>query len=206
MADINEQIAFAVVDIETTGLSADLDVPLEFGIKLIDRVGYEIAQAEWLIWEQSPQYVRGLQRGKANDFVNTMHEKSGLWLDLAAAVPGEDLWTPSEFDKSVVAWLDEQGAPEELGMFGNSTGSLDRPFTLKYFPLLNVRLGYRNIDMSTIKELVKKLNPDLWENIKPIVGNKENATHRVMGDVDACILEYRTYGIEFLMVGEEVNF
>lgn len=212
---MDENIAWAVVDIETTGLDAQQDVPLEVGIKLIDRVGYEIAAAEWLIYEdpeESWAYKNGLERGKANKFVNPMHEKSGLWFNLASGTPGEDLWTRVEFDNAVCEWLDSVGAPNPetdgvgLGMFGNSTGSLDRPFTLQHFPKLNARLGYRNIDMSTIKELVKKLNPELWEGIKHIVGNKSQATHRVMDDIDACILEYRTYGIEFLMVGEEVNF
>lgn len=216
MADrqINEDIAWAVVDIETTGLDAKLDVPLEVGIKLIDRVGFVIDEAEWLVYEdpaQSLDYKIGLERGKANPFVNPMHEKSGLWLDLVSSPPAE-LFSREAFDESVVGWLEACGAPTKdddgvgLGMMGNSVGSLDRPFTIEHFPRLNLFLGYRNIDISTIKELVKKLNPDLYANLKPIIGDKSKADHRVLSDIDACILEYRTYGIEFLIVGEEVNF
>lgn len=200
---IDERIAWAVLDMETTGLSATSDVPLELGIKLIDLSGYVIAEKAMLISENTSRYNEGYRRGKADPFVNAMHNESGLWEDLSDA---DEVYSLKETDWLMTQWLRDCGAPMGLGMMGNSIGSLDRPFTLNYFPHLDEFLGYRNIDMSTLKELVKKLNPELYKQIEHIVSNKESATHRVMGDIDACILEYRTYGIEFLLVGDEVDF
>jgi len=200
----DDKIAWAVIDIETTGLDAELDVPIEVGIKLIEVSGLVVAEAEWLVWEDSSDYEIGFERGKSNKFVQPMHQKSGLWHDLTVSHSNE-LYTREEFDIAICEWLDDMGCPLMIGMMGNSTGSLDRPFTLRHFPKLNERLGYRNIDMSTLKELVRKLNPTLWENIKPIVANKDLAEHRVMSDIDACIAEYRCYAMEFLMVGNEID-
>jgi len=199
-------IAYAVVDMESTGLSAEFDVPLELGIKLIDVVGYVVAEASWLVWENNDNFQASVQRGRDNTFVNDMHTKSGLWDDLSDIDHAELPTTSREaVDELVCDFLQDHDVKwGSLGMMGNSIGSLDRPFALVHFPKLNEALGYRNIDMSTLKELMKRTNPDLLENLRPIVLDKSNATHRVLDDIDACITEYRAYLQEFLIVDVEV--
>lgn len=183
----------AVTDLETTGLNANDCIPLEVGIKIIDKEGFVFGERSWLIWEPGPEWSIKMMEGAANKFVGPMHEKSGLWDDLIEE-RGKATHTREEADQAIVEWLDEMEVRHgSLPMMGNSIGSLDRPFCLVHFPLFNAALSYRNIDMSTIKEIVKAVNPSLYENLEPIIGNKENATHRVLGDIDACILEYRAY-------------
>lgn len=188
------------VDIETTGLDAYDDVPLELGIILADEWGNELHSWQTLVWEENDKrFQKGVNRGKRNEFVNPMHEKSGLWSDLETF----DTMTRDEADIEAVYFLEKLGVSKgTLAMSGNSIGSLDRPFALIHFPKLNAFLSYRNIDMSSIKEVVRLTNPGLYENLKPIIGTKENADHRVLGDCRAALEEYKAYLEEFLIVGD----
>jgi oligoribonuclease (3'-5' exoribonuclease) len=185
-------------DLETTGLSARDDVPLELGIIITDNYGREIASRSWLINEKNnSNFQRAILRGKENEFVGPMHEKSGLW----DALEKEPTWPRREVDLAAVKflkdWKVEQG---DLPLCGNSIGSLDRPFILVHFPELRDFLSYRNIDMSTFKEICKRRNPGLYENLKPIIGTKELADHRTLSDCRASIREYQTYCEEFLIL------
>jgi oligoribonuclease (3'-5' exoribonuclease) len=193
----NENVFAAVVDLETTGLRASMDVPLEVGIKLIDKEGYVFAAGAWLIWEDNFTFESGIARGRKNEFVNAMHEKSGLWSDLEAARTGMSRsFTRDEVDNALCDFLREAIGEDAFGtipMMGNSIGSLDRPFSLVHFPMFNSALSYRNIDVSTINEICKAVNPGLLENLRPIIGDKSNSKHRVLDDIDACIVEYRAY-------------
>lgn len=191
----------AWVDLETTGLDANEDVPLELGIILSDRFGHEVACAKWLIWEDNAEFLRGVRRGHENEFVQPMHEASGLWEDLLQRAS----CTRDQVDEFVCDFLQNWGVKYgTLPMAGNSIGSLDRPFTLVHFPKFNTALHYRNIDISSTKETVKLLNPDLFENLKPIIGTKADATHRVLDDCRASIREYQAYIREFYMIDPEL--
>lgn len=197
---MDERIWAAVVDIETTGLSAQDCIPLELGIRLIDKEGFGIAEMDWLIWEPGHDWSVKMMEGAANKFVGPMHTASGLWDDLVTH-RGDDTVTRQEIDAQLCEFLEANDVEfGKIPMMGNSTGSLDRPFTLVHFPHFNEALSYRNIDISTIKELCKVHNPILFENLKPIIGTKEQAQHRVMGDIDACITEYRAYIENFFFI------
>lgn len=203
MADINTRIWAAVVDLETTGLDAFACIPLELGIKLIDKEGFVLSEAAWLIHEEDTHWERELARGVEDKFVGPMHEKSGLWADLRAA-RGKTTRTRAELDDELCEWLAEAGVPyAKVPMMGNSIGSLDRPFSVLHLPEFNRTLSYRNIDISTLKEICMARNPILFENLKPILGSKEDAKHRVLDDIDACITEYRAYCDNFLFIEED---
>lgn len=197
MAEIDERITMAWVDLETTGLDAESEVPLEVGIKLTDDQGFVIAEKAWLVHDETGQFKMKIAQAAAHEIVGPMHQKSGLWDDLAERETRE---YDSVFntDALLVEWMEKQNAPEGLPMVGNSIGSLDRPFCLIHFPLFNEYLGYRNIDMSTLKELCKRHNSALYENLLPIIGTKADAKHRVLDDIDASITEYRAYLDNFL--------
>lgn len=188
----------AVVDLETTGLDANLDVPLEIGVQLINREG-EVQDAEsWLVYENNDTYSNGMIRGTGNQFVNEMHQKSGLWEDLRG---NARVINPRSFvDEKLCDFLKQNDVePRTLPMMGNSIGSLDRPFCIVHFPKFNAHLSHRNIDVSTIKEIMKAYNPELFEKLKATVGTKEDSKHRVMDDIEACIKEHLTYVSEFFI-------
>ncbi len=198
------KIFAAVIDLETTGLDARENIPLELGIQLIDRWGEKIGKAEsWLIWEANHDWSLEMGKGAADQFVGPMHQESGLWNDLGIGA-GKTTRTRAGLDLELCLWLKEHGILNgTVPMMGNSIGSLDRPFVLEHFPRFNKALSYRNIDMSSIKEICKAVNPELAEKLKPIIGTKEDADHRVLGDIEACITEYRAYLDNFLFCEED---
>jgi len=197
MTDVAAEMLW--IDLETTGLEADKDVPLEVGMAITDRWGSVVDEAKCLVWESSTDFQRGVIRGKDNSIVDEMHTKSGLW---------EDLQTFNTFDRTnaedfFCGWLDRHNIKAgTLPMCGNSIGSLDRPFVQHHFPKLNRHFHYRNIDISSFKEVCKMVNPTLFKNLEPIIGTKADATHRVLDDVAASIKEYRAYLDNFLFVAE----
>lgn len=206
---MNKSICYAWFDMETTGLDANKDVPLELGIILTDELGNEIASNKWLVIESNETYGEGIRRGSSNPFVNKMHSDSGLWDDLADIKD----FSRDQADEAAVAWMESVGVRGQsrgegddfdgLGMAGNSIGSLDRPFVLVHFPKLNAFLGYRNIDLSSLKEICKRNHPALYQNLKPIIGTKSDAKHRVLDDCRASIREFQTYLDEFLILPED---
>lgn len=186
----------AWVDIETTGLDAIVDVPLEFGIMLTDKDGNIGPWFSWLIWETNKHYANATDRATQDEIVGPMHTKSGLWEELVKRI---DVFTRDQADSMIVSWLDDNGAGK-LPLCGSSIGSLDRPFILRHFPKLNERLHYRNIDNSSIKELCKMHNPRVYQKISEYTTKRE--THRVMEDIEDSISEYRYYLDNFLWVAE----
>lgn len=197
--DENVEAEMLWIDLETTGLDANHDVPLEVGMAITDRWGNARAVQKCLVWETGIDFQRGVVRGHDNEFVHPMHEKSGLWKDLQT-FQTLDRENAEDF---FCGWLDRQEVPAgKLPMCGNSIGSLDRPFVQKHFPKLNRHFHYRNIDISSFKEVCRMVNPALFKNLEPIIGTKINATHRVLDDVAASIKEYQAYLDNFLFVGE----
>lgn len=188
------------IDMETTGLDARLDVPLEVGLMITDRWGYPKASAEWLIWEKNDDYKRSMDRAMKNEFVREMHEKSGLFDELRSA--DSKTFTRHEAQEGMIQFLTEFGGLD-LPLAGSSIGSLDRPFCLEHFPEFNKAISYRQIDVSSFKETCKRVNPGLWENIQPIIGSKEDSKHRVLDDIEASILEYRAYLENFFFTEDD---
>lgn len=176
------------IDLETTGLDARLDAPLEVGLKITDEWGTPKAQFKTLVWEKNIDYRRSMERALKNDYVREMHEKSGLFDDLKT----KDTLTRHEAQAEMMQFLFENQATSRP-LAGNSIGSLDRPFVLEHFPEFNLLTSYRNVDISTIKEICLRVNPTLFDNLRPIIGTKADATHRVLDDIDASIREYLAY-------------
>ena len=193
------------IDLESTGLSAQNCIPLEVGLKITDAVGFVIDEAAWLIWEPGREWSIKMTEGAADEFVGPMHQKSGLWDDLVAE-RGKNTLSRAEADLQMVYFVDQHcDNPREIPLAGSSIGSLDRPFVLEHFPKFNKTISYRNVDISSVKEICKAVNPELFENLKPIIGSKEDSQHRVLSDIDASITEYRAYLREFLITDETVS-
>jgi len=185
-----------VVDLETTGLSADSEVPLEAGFIIVDKYGNEKDHMDFLIWEDTDQY-KNAWTGMI-DFVKDMHQKNGLSADLFS---GRPLWTRRAVALAAMNWVYEMGYDKgELPIMGSSIGSLDRPFLIKHFDFLNEFLSYRNIDVSTLKEIAKRFRPDLYNYYEKNYP-KESAVHRVLEDCRSSIHQYQYYLSSFTQSG-----
>lgn len=168
---------FVVVDIETTGLSEHTDLILEVGALLTDDQLEVIGQANFIL-ETPSSNLKNL-----DPVVQEMHEKSRL-LDLIK----ENRTAPGyQVDKLLVKWLEDNNATG-LPMCGSSV-HFDRAFLKKRLPLFEACFHYRNIDVSTLKEVCNRWLPegDLEKRPEP------KKLHRALPDCEDTIEELKFY-------------
>lgn len=166
------------VDVETTGLDVENDVILEIGIIITDGSLKEIASSPAVICSAEKASLDAM-----NDFVRDMHTKSGLI--------GEVSWGGcriNEAEDLLLDFLYTFAEPGQVPMAGSSIGSLDRPMLRKYMPRLHDWFSYRNVDVSSFKEMMFRWAPYVVEN-RP----EEDKGHRVLSDIRDSIKELRHY-------------
>lgn len=193
-----------VVDMETTGLSTETDVPIEIAVAVINKDGAVGSSRKYLIFPsdsiQANYWDAAITRGQENRIVGPMHEKNGLWYELYDM--DYPKFSAEEADREIVNWLSAGGIePGTLPMMGNSIGSLDRPFVQKFFPKFNKFLHYRNVDISTIRVICEAHMPHM--NAAILDSAKRSDNHRAMDDVMDCIAQYQAYIDSFFFIAPE---
>lgn len=117
-----------------------------------------------------------------NDFVTAMHTESGLIQELEA---GLDIKVA---EQQIIDYIKKFVPQErEAPLAGNSIGT-DRMFINRYMPQLDSYLHYRNIDVSSIKELSKRWYPRVYFQLP-----KKDGGHRALADIRESIQELRYY-------------
>jgi oligoribonuclease len=114
------------------------------------------------------------------------HGKSGL-TDKVRASPVSEAQAEQEVLDFVMKYVPKLGSP----MCGNSIGQ-DRRFLVKYMPRLEAWFHYRNLDVSTLKELSKRWRPDVYTSFK------KRQLHTALADVHESIDELAHYREHFL--------
>lgn len=117
-----------------------------------------------------------------SDFVRQMHDDSGLTNEVDAGL------TLAEAEQLILEYVkkfvpDVKSAP----LAGNSIGT-DRMFLNRYMPELDQHLHYRNIDVSSIKELSRRWYPRVYFQLP-----KKEGGHRALADIKESIIELRYY-------------
>jgi oligoribonuclease len=163
------------LDLEMSGLDPDSCQILEIAT-IVTRADLEIVAA-------GPDLVIHHDDAvlEAMDEWNTSHHRdSGLTKEVKAA----SLSTQAA-EEQTIAFLSEHCEPGKSPLCGNSIGR-DRRFLLRHMPRLAEFVHYRNIDVSSIKEVVRRWYPDLGEFEK-------QGSHRAHGDIRESIGELRFY-------------
>jgi len=118
-----------------------------------------------------------------DDFVTSMHTRSGLLEEIRSSTV-----TLEEAGAATMAFLAEHIAEiRSVPLCGNSIGT-DRRFLAQYLPDIENFLHYRSVDVSTIKELMKRWNPVLLEKAP-----RKGEGHRAMDDIRESVEELRYY-------------
>ena len=116
------------------------------------------------------------------EFVTAMHRESGLLEEIPNGV------SLAEAEYEVVEYiLKHVPAGQQAPLAGNSIGT-DRAFLAKYMPRVDAHLHYRNIDVSSIKELCRRWFPRVYFNAPP-----KNGGHRALADILESIRELDFY-------------
>jgi oligoribonuclease len=166
------------LDLEMTGLDVSRHVIVEIATVITDDDLRVIAAGPDLIIGASEQ-----QLAEMGDVVVAMHTASGLLERIATST-----LTVAEAESATLNFLKAQGVPAHVvPLCGNSIGT-DRRFLQSYMPDLERHFHYRNVDVSTIKELAQRWWPTA------LARRPEKATmHRALDDVYESIAELAFY-------------
>ncbi|MEM7466289.1 MAG: oligoribonuclease [Pseudomonadota bacterium] len=170
------------IDLEMTGLIPEEDRIIEIATVVTNESLDEEIEGPVLAVHQSDTCLNAMDEWNTNQ-----HGKSGL-IDRVKASTISEL----EAAEQTVAFLDEWVPSGVSPMCGNSICQ-DRRFLAKYMPNLERFFHYRNLDVSTLKELAKRWSPNL-----PVF--EKGGAHLALDDIRDSIKELRHYRQHFLRV------
>lgn len=171
------------IDLEMTGLDTDQDKIIEIATIVTDAHLNILAEGPVLAIFQTDDVLAGM------DSWNTaQHTKSGLVERVRASAITEQL-----AEEQTLAFLAKYVPPGKSPMCGNSICQ-DRRFLYRSMPKLEQYFHYRHLDVSTIKELVSRWQPNLLKGI-----NKKSQ-HRALDDIQDSIAELCYYREHFFKI------
>lgn len=164
------------IDLEMTGLDTDQDSILEIATVVTDKY--------LNILEEGPEFAvfHDAARLQAmDDWNRNQHTKSGLWKRVVES--SADLATA---EAHTLEFLGRWAVPGKSPMCGNSICQ-DRRFLHRLMPRLERYFHYRNLDVSTLKELARRWSPEVHK------GFTKESSHTALSDVRDSIDELRYY-------------
>ncbi len=169
------------VDMEMSGLNPDTDKVLEVAIVVTDTHLNTVAAAPVLVVHQNDAVLDAM-----DTWNKATHAKSGLIERVkASSLPEADV------EGRMVEFLQQHVPPGVSPMCGNSVHQ-DRRFMVRHLPRLEAFFHYRNLDVSTLKELVKRWKPEL------AAGFAKHGKHEALADIYESIEELKYYREHFL--------
>lgn len=174
MPEITDRLVW--VDLEMTGLDPSSCAIVEIATLVTDANLNLVAEGPSLIVHQPEQVLAGM-----SELVRELHSRSGL-LDAIR----RSTTSLAEAEAETLAFLAQHTAQGTAVLAGNSVWK-DRAFLEAYMPRVVAFLHYRMIDVSTVKELVRRWYPA--EHMAP----KKQERHRALDDIRESIEELRWY-------------
>jgi len=169
------------IDMEMSGLVPDRDRILEVAMVITDADLNTIAEAPVLVIHQPDSVLDSM------DAWNTStHGKTGLVDKVKAST-----LTEAEAESRLIEVLKPLVAAGTAPLAGNTVHQ-DRRFMARYMPALDAYLHYRIVDVSTLKELARRWNPEV------LAGVAKEGRHEALADVYESIEELRHYRRTFL--------
>jgi oligoribonuclease len=169
------------IDMEMSGLDPDRDRVLEIAIVVTNASLEIVAEAAPIVVHQSDAVL------SAMDTWNTStHARTGLTERVRASRT-----TEAQAEQRMLDFVAAHVPPATSPMCGNSVHQ-DRRFLARYMPRLEAHFLYRNLDVSTLKELAKRWRPGLLE------GLVKAGRHEALADIHESIDELKYYREHFL--------
>ncbi|NBV00707.1 MAG: oligoribonuclease [Burkholderiaceae bacterium] len=162
------------VDMEMTGLDPQTDRILEIAMIVTDADLNLVAEGPVLVIHQSDELL-----DKMDAWNKGTHGRSGLIDKVKASTLSE-----TEAEQACLQFLKEHVKSSTSPMCGNTIHQ-DRRFMVRYMPKLESYFHYRNIDVSTVKELCKRWHPE--------IGFQKKQAHTALADILESVDELRYY-------------
>jgi oligoribonuclease len=179
MAQDNNNLIW--IDMEMSGLLPDSDVILELAVVITDANLEILAESPVLVVHQSDEVLDGMDAWNKGT-----HGKSGL-IDKVKASTLDEAIAEAQMIEFLKEWVPANKSP----MCGNSICQ-DRRFMARYMPKLEDYFHYRNLDVSTFKELARRWKPKVYD------GFKKASKHTALADIHESIEELKYYREHFI--------
>lgn len=164
------------IDMEMTGLDPETCKVLEIATIVTDAQLNVLAEGPVIAVHQPDAILEGM-----DEWCTRVHGESGL-----TARCRESSTDETQAARQTMAFLENYVDAGKSPLCGNTIGQ-DRRFMVKYMPELEAYFHYRSIDVSTIKELVKRWKPEVLD------GFTKKGVHLALDDIRESIAEMRFY-------------
>ncbi|MBW4933909.1 oligoribonuclease [Marinobacter sp. F4206] len=164
------------IDLEMTGLDPEKERIIEMATIITDSELNVVAEGPVIAVHQSDSLLEAM-----DEWCTNTHGASGLTKRVKESTIDE-----AEAEQQTLAFLQQHLESGKSPLCGNSIGQ-DRRFLVKYMPKLESFFHYRNLDVSTVKELARRWRPDV------LAGVKKQGSHLALDDIRDSINELRHY-------------
>ncbi len=171
------------IDLEMTGLDPDNDVIIEMATIVTDSQLNVLAEGPVIAVRQSDEVL-----ARMDEWNTRQHGGSGLTQRVR-----ESRISTAEAERLTLEFLEQWVPKGKSPICGNSICQ-DRRFLYRQMPTLEAYFHYRNLDVSTLKELAARWAPQIME------GFKKGGTHLALDDIRDSIAELRHYREHFIKV------
>jgi oligoribonuclease len=169
------------IDMEMTGLKPEVDRIIEIALVITDGELNTVAEAPVWVVHQSDAVLGGMDAWNQGT-----HGRSGLIDKVKAARDDE-----AAVEGTALAFLREHVPAKASPMCGNSICQ-DRRFLARWMPAFEDYFHYRNLDVSTLKELARRWKPELMKGVP------KEGKHEALADVYESIVELKYYRENFI--------
>ncbi|ULJ62449.1 oligoribonuclease [Wielerella bovis] len=173
------------LDMEMTGLNAETDKIIEVAMIITDKDLNVLAQSEVYAIHQSDAVLDAM-----DEWCTATHARTGLTERVK-----QSTYTEAEVEQHLLNFMQEWLPEKTTPMCGNTIHQ-DRRFMVKHMPRLEAYFHYRNLDVSTLKELARRWHPAVYKGVV------KKGSHKALDDILESIEELRYYRATFLRLPE----
>lgn len=177
MVSASENDRLVWIDCEMTGLDLSVDELVEIAVVITDFELRPVDPGFQIVIKPNDSALANM-----NDFVTDMHESSGLITEIPNGVSLADA------EAQTLAYIKKFVPLERKAPLAGNTIGTDRMFLAKYMPQIDQWLHYRNVDVSSVKELSRRWYPRVF-----FQAPEKNGGHRALADILESIRELRYY-------------
>jgi len=177
------------IDCEMTGLDIERDGLVEIAVLVTDFDLQLLDEGLSLVINPGEAALSNM-----GEFVREMHSASGLLPEIPHGLGVE------EAEAEVIAYINRFVPEAKRPILAGNTIGMDRAFIMRHMPALDARLHYRNLDVSSIKELARRWFPSSY-----FLSPEKDGGHRALADIRESVRELAYYRRTVFVAGNGLS-